>query len=75
MYEYTKAPQFHAVIGQGPWREVLVTKEPRADGLRPTDAGYRGMVTVSEEPTGVTYKTWTAVNKSLAAKNAIAQNA
>ena len=61
--------RYYAIVGQGPWQEVLVTREPRGDGLLPSDPGYRGMKTVGQQPTGVTYRTWRAATQAIGQKN------
>jgi hypothetical protein len=54
--------EYYGVIGQGPWQEVRITREPYTDGTP-------GMRLVGHEPTGVVYETWRAVIRALAEKN------
>lgn len=54
--------EYYGLVGEGPWQEVLVRREPRTDG-KP------GMRLVSQEPTGVTYTTWREANQSIGVKN------
>jgi hypothetical protein len=61
--------EYNRLVGEGPWQEVLVRREPRPDGLTPSDPGYRGMRTVSQEPTGVTYRSFRAGERAIADKN------
>lgn len=54
---------YFAVKGEGPYREYLITREGPPGSMR----------MVSDEPTGVIYKTWKAVIAGLDAKNRTAQ--
>lgn len=56
--------KYYAITGQGPWQEIVVTREPRSDGR--TDLG---MQVVSQEPTGVSYNTFRAAAKAIEVKN------
>ena len=56
--------RYYAIVGQGPWLEVLVTREPYPDGRL-----NQGMRLVGQEPTGVTYRTWRAATQAIGEKN------
>ena len=56
--------QYYAIAGEGPWQELLVTREPYTDGR--LNAGMR---LVDQQPTGVTYTTWRAAVAGIDAKN------
>lgn len=59
---------YYGLVGEAPYEEVLVRREPRRDGLKPSDPGYRGMRLVSQEPTGVTYRSFRE-ERAIAEKN------
>jgi hypothetical protein len=61
--------EYYGLVGEGPFSEVLVRREPRADGLQPSDPGYRGMRLVSQEPTGVVYRSFRDGERAIADKN------
>lgn len=61
--------EYYALVGEAPFAEVLVRREPRGDGLTPSDPGYRGMRFVSQEPTGVVYRSFREAERAIADKN------
>jgi hypothetical protein len=61
--------EYYGLVGEGPFEEVLVRREPRGDGLQPSDPGYRGMRLVSQEPTGITYRSFREGERAIAGKN------
>jgi len=56
--------RYYAIVGQGPWLEVLVTREPYPNGRL-----NQRMRLVGQEPTGVTYRTWRAATQAIGEKN------
>lgn len=63
------AVEYYGLAGEGPWQEVLVRREPRGDGLKPSDPGDRGTRLVSQEPTGVVYRSFRVGERAIADKN------
>ncbi len=61
--------EYFGLVGEGPFTEVLARREARRDGLRPSDPGYRGMRLVSQEPTGVVYRTFREGERAIGEKN------
>ena len=53
---------YYGIVGEGPFEEVLVKREPRTDG-RP------GTRQVSQQRTGVVYTTWREANQTIGVKN------
>ncbi len=53
---------YYGLVGRGPFIEVLVRREPYTDG-RP------GMRLVSQEPTGMTYRSFRAGERAIGEKN------
>ena len=56
--------QYYAIVGEGPWQEVLVTRQPYPDGRV-----NQGMRLVGQEPTGATYGTWRSATQAIGERN------
>ena len=54
--------EYYGLVGRGPFQEVLVRREPYTDGTP-------GTRLVSQEPTGMTYRSFSEGERAIGEKN------